>query len=148
MKHYFLQEIGNHSRDAADTSPIKTGDSQRAKIYALGEFDASFFRVRFDRLIPAEKHDMRAMAELGPSAKSYDDAKDSGRDFRMPNRLSHPFFGESSQPRSRAISKSNPESSWRLEGRASKGAPAAAPQSARNPQFTFKDRRRHLPNRA
>jgi hypothetical protein len=31
----------------------------------LAELDASFFRVRFDRLTPAEKADMRAMAELG-----------------------------------------------------------------------------------
>ena len=32
---------------------------------AVAEFDASFFRVRFDRLTPSEKHYLRAMAELG-----------------------------------------------------------------------------------
>jgi hypothetical protein len=117
-------------------------------ICALAELNASFFRVRFDRLTPAEKHDMRAMAELGPSAKSYDDAKDSGPDVRTPNRLSHSFFGESSQSRGGAIFKSNPERSRRLEGRASKRTRAPPPQSARNLRFTFKGRWRHLPNRA
>jgi hypothetical protein len=33
---------------------------------ALAELDASFFRVRFDRLTPTEKRYLRAMAELGP----------------------------------------------------------------------------------
>ena len=33
---------------------------------ALAELDASFFRVRFDRLTPAEKRYLRAMASLGP----------------------------------------------------------------------------------
>ena len=32
---------------------------------ALAELDASFFRVRFDRLTPSEKRYMRSMAELG-----------------------------------------------------------------------------------
>ena len=30
---------------------------------AIAELDASFFRVRFDRLTPVEKRYMRAMAE-------------------------------------------------------------------------------------
>ena len=33
---------------------------------ALAELDASFFRVRFDRLTPSQKRYLRAMAELGP----------------------------------------------------------------------------------
>jgi hypothetical protein len=40
--------------------------AQRATVSALAELDASSFRVRFDRLTPAEKRYMRAMAELGP----------------------------------------------------------------------------------
>ncbi len=32
---------------------------------ALAELDDGFFRVRFDRLTPAEKRYLRAMAELG-----------------------------------------------------------------------------------
>ena len=63
---YFLQEWGKHSWDVADASPIAFGDAQRATTAALAELDASFFRVRFDRLTPAQKRYMRAMAELGP----------------------------------------------------------------------------------
>ena len=47
---YFLQEWGKHSRDAASESPIGLGDTRRATDEALAELDASFFRVRFDRL--------------------------------------------------------------------------------------------------
>lgn len=63
---YFLQEWGKHAWGEADTSPITISDAQRATEVALAELDASFFRVRFDRLTPAEKRYMRAMAELGP----------------------------------------------------------------------------------
>ena len=38
----------------------------RARVTAIAALDASFFRVRFDRLTPAEKRYLRAMAELGP----------------------------------------------------------------------------------
>ncbi|MBB3317461.1 MULTISPECIES: ATP-binding protein [unclassified Rhizobium] len=62
---YFLQEWGKHSWNVADMSPIERSDTQRATVDALAELDASFFRVRFDRLTPAEKRYMRAMAELG-----------------------------------------------------------------------------------
>jgi hypothetical protein len=62
---YFLQEWGKHSWNLADESPIDEGDAKQATIAALAELDASFFRVRFDRLTPAEKRYMRAMAELG-----------------------------------------------------------------------------------
>jgi len=63
---YFLQQWGKHSWDAADVSPIGIADARRATDDALAELDASFFRVRFDRLTPAQKRYMRAMAELGP----------------------------------------------------------------------------------
>ncbi|MBL0407751.1 ATP-binding protein [Microvirga aerilata] len=62
---YFIQEWGKHSWDLADASPIEAEDARRATVAALGELDASFFRVRFDRLTPAEKRYMRAMADLG-----------------------------------------------------------------------------------
>ncbi|MEO1241610.1 MAG: ATP-binding protein [Pseudomonadota bacterium] len=62
---YFLQEWGKHSWDAAEKSPITIDDVNHATITALAEMDASFFRVRFDRLTPAEKRYLRAMAELG-----------------------------------------------------------------------------------
>jgi hypothetical protein len=63
---YFLQEWGKHAWDAADASPITLDDVQAASATAVAALDASFFRVRFDRLTPAEKRYLRAMAELGP----------------------------------------------------------------------------------
>lgn len=63
---YFLQEWGKHSWSAADASPIESEDARRATVDALAELDASFFRVRFDRLTPTEKRYLRGMAELGP----------------------------------------------------------------------------------
>lgn len=63
---YFLQEWGKHSWDTATGSPITAMDVERASTTAIAALDESFFRVRFDRLTPAEKRYLRAMAELGP----------------------------------------------------------------------------------
>ena len=63
---YFLQEWGKQVWDAANQSPITRNDVDRATIIAIAALDESFFRVRFDRLSPAEKKYLRAMAELGP----------------------------------------------------------------------------------
>ncbi len=63
---YFLQEWGKHAWDAADASPIDITDVREASKAAITALDESFFRVRFDRLTPAEKKYLRAMAELGP----------------------------------------------------------------------------------
>lgn len=63
---YFLQEWGAHAWDVASASPITETDVQRASEIAVAKLDESFFRVRFDRLTPAERRYMRAMAELGP----------------------------------------------------------------------------------
>lgn len=63
---YFVQEWGKHTWNIADASPIQRGDVEQATITALADLDASFFRVRLDRLTPAEKRYLRAMAELGP----------------------------------------------------------------------------------
>ena len=38
---------------------------ETATVEAVAELDASFFRVRFDRLAPSEKQYLRAMAALG-----------------------------------------------------------------------------------
>lgn len=62
---YFLQEWGRQSWDVADHSPIDGDDVAAASAAALAQLDASFFRVRFDRLTPKEKEYLRAMAELG-----------------------------------------------------------------------------------
>jgi hypothetical protein len=77
---YFLQEWGRQSWNVADASPIEVEDARRAAAEALAELDSSFFRVRFDRLTPAERRYMRAMAELGPGPhRSGDIAEVLGR---------------------------------------------------------------------
>ena len=63
---YFLQEWGKHAWDVADAPPIDDDDVRKAGATAIAALDESFFRVRFDRLTPAEKKYLRAMAELGP----------------------------------------------------------------------------------
>ena len=63
---YFLQEWGKHAWDVAEASPIGVEDVERGSVLALAALDEGFFRVRFDRLRPAEKRYLRAMAELGP----------------------------------------------------------------------------------
>lgn len=63
---YFLQEWGKHAWDIAQHSPITFTDVRAANHIALAELDASFFRVRFDRVSPSERRYLRAMAELGP----------------------------------------------------------------------------------
>lgn len=73
---YFLQEWGKHSWDVASTSPITGHDAEAATERALADLDASFFRVRFDRLTPSEKQYMRAMAELGPGPHRSGDVAD------------------------------------------------------------------------
>lgn len=61
---YFLQEWGKHSWDLADASPMDESDVADAGVAALAGVDSSLFCVRFDRLSPAEKRYMRAMAQL------------------------------------------------------------------------------------
>lgn len=63
---YFLQEWGKHTWDVAARSPITRDDVELATTQTIAALDESFFRVRYDRLTPAEKKYLRAMAELGP----------------------------------------------------------------------------------
>jgi hypothetical protein len=80
---YFLQEWGKHSWTCASQSPIELADVQAATAQALAELDASFFRVRLDRLAPSEKNYLRAMAELGPGPhRSGDISKLLGREVQ------------------------------------------------------------------
>ncbi|WCP16001.1 hypothetical protein sphantq_04493 (plasmid) [Sphingobium sp. AntQ-1] len=74
---YFLQEWGKHGWDVADASPITAEDIEAATASALAELDASFFRVRFDRLTPGEKRYLRAMADLGPGPHRSGDVAES-----------------------------------------------------------------------
>lgn len=78
---YFLQEWGKHVWDAACDSPITLADVDNASASAVAALDESFFRVRFDRMTPAEKRYLRAMSELGAGPhRSGDIAKVLGRE--------------------------------------------------------------------
>ena len=80
---YFLQEWGKHAWEAADESPITLANTEAASITATAALDASFFRVRFDRLTPSEKKYLRAMAELGAGPhRSGDIAEQLSREVR------------------------------------------------------------------
>jgi hypothetical protein len=77
---YFLQEWGKHAWSVAPRSPITLKHVQIATTQALADLDASFFRVRFDRLTPGEKVYLRAMASLGMGPhRSGDIAEELGR---------------------------------------------------------------------
>jgi hypothetical protein len=78
---YFLQEWGKHAWDTAPKSPISRQDVEKASRSVIAALDESFFRVRFDRLTPAEKKYLRAMAELGAGPhRSGDIAGQLGRE--------------------------------------------------------------------
>jgi len=77
---YFLQEWGKHTWNLAQDSPIQTSDVSNASDESIAALDESFFRVRFDRLTPAEKKYLRAMADLGPGPhRSGDISEQLGR---------------------------------------------------------------------
>jgi hypothetical protein len=73
---YFLQEWGKRAWEVASSSPIARSDVEMASMVAVAALDESFFRVRFDRLTPAEKRYLRAMAELGPGPHRSGDVAD------------------------------------------------------------------------
>lgn len=62
---YFLQEWGYHTWNRAGGSPITADLVHAVAPDILRHLDDNFFLVRFDRLTPAEKKYLRAMAELG-----------------------------------------------------------------------------------
>lgn len=63
---YFLQEWGSQAWNAAAASPIERGIVDAVTPRVTKHLDDNFFLVRFDRLTPAEKKYLGAMAELGP----------------------------------------------------------------------------------
>ncbi|MBS0317028.1 MAG: ATP-binding protein [Proteobacteria bacterium] len=81
---YFLQEWGRHSWNCAARSPITEQDvTECATVQAIAELDQGFFRVRLDRLTPAERRYVRAMAELGHGPhRSGDIAQVLGKEVR------------------------------------------------------------------
>jgi AAA ATPase domain len=62
---YFLQEWGYHVWNSAPQSPIQLSDVARAAPIVQEHLDKNFFRVRMDRLTPAEKEYLVAMADRG-----------------------------------------------------------------------------------
>jgi hypothetical protein len=62
---YFLQEWGYEVWNVARTSPIDLGAVNRAEPLVRNKLDENFFLVRMDRLTPAEKLYLKAMADLG-----------------------------------------------------------------------------------
>lgn len=63
---YFLQEWGYRVWNAAAGPLIEAGEVRAVSASVVQHLDDNFFRVRFDRLTPAEKRYLRAMAQLGP----------------------------------------------------------------------------------
>lgn len=62
---YFLQEWGYEAWNVALDTPIDVDDVEAAAATVRRKLDENFFRVRIDRLTPAEKRYLFAMAELG-----------------------------------------------------------------------------------
>lgn len=63
---YFLQEWGKEAWNTSSGPTITNADVKQAHPLILRNLDRSFFRVRFDRLTPAEQAYLRALASLGP----------------------------------------------------------------------------------
>ncbi len=62
---YFLQEWGYHVWNVAPESPITLDHINAAADGVQAQLDGNFFRVRMDRLTPAETDYLVAMAKLG-----------------------------------------------------------------------------------
>jgi hypothetical protein len=69
---YFIQEWGYQCWNTADQTFIRHEDVVRAMGPVIARLDEGFFRVRYDRLTPAERRYLRAMAEFGEPCKSGD----------------------------------------------------------------------------
>lgn len=63
---YFLQEWGHHVWNAAPGPTVTAADVEAVRTEVTATLDENFFHVRMERLTPAEKHYLRAMANLGP----------------------------------------------------------------------------------
>lgn len=62
---YFLQEWGYQAWNLSSGPLISLDTVRRATRQVSRRLDENFFRVRFDRLTPKEKHYLRAMASIG-----------------------------------------------------------------------------------
>lgn len=61
---FFLQELGYQVWQATEKSPITSKDVEKNLPYVFDRLDRNFFDVRFDRVSPAERRFLRAMADL------------------------------------------------------------------------------------
>ncbi|MGH8160886.1 MAG: hypothetical protein ACRESR_01805 [Gammaproteobacteria bacterium] len=77
---YFLQEWGYRAWNLAPADVIDLRVARSATTLAIHELDHQFFRVRFNRVTPAEREYMRALADLGESVqRSADVARAIGK---------------------------------------------------------------------
>jgi hypothetical protein len=73
---YFLQEWGYQSWNQAPTNVITLNVVKEATQKVISRLDQNFFRVRYDRLTPNEKHFLRAIACLGKGTHRTGDIAD------------------------------------------------------------------------
>ena len=73
---YFIQEWGYQAWNHATASPITAAVIEEATLTARRRLDENFFRVRYDRLTPAEKRFLRAMAQADPGPTRTGDVAD------------------------------------------------------------------------
>ena len=66
---YFLQEWGYNAWNLAEGNEITLAAAKQATERSIAKLDESFFRVRFDRLTPAEREYMLCLADLGEGAQ-------------------------------------------------------------------------------
>ncbi|MDO5103301.1 MAG: ATP-binding protein [Lautropia sp.] len=70
---YFLQEWGYNVWNICASRRVILAEAEAATKVSLRKLDASFFRVRFDRLTPGERDYMRALASMGPEPQRSSD---------------------------------------------------------------------------
>jgi AAA ATPase domain len=62
---FYIQQLGKHAWNLANTTPITTPDLEAAMPTAQQALDSSIYEVRIQRATDQERRYMRAMAELG-----------------------------------------------------------------------------------
>ena len=62
---FYIQQLGKHAWNLAESSPITRRDVKAAMPIAEAALDTSIYEVRIQRVTDRERRYMRAMAELG-----------------------------------------------------------------------------------
>ena len=77
---FYIQQLGKHAWNLASASPIPLAVIESAKPAAQAALNQTMYEVRMQRSTNAERHYMRAMAELGPGPyRSGDVARAAGK---------------------------------------------------------------------